>query len=46
MWRIYLCPCSKAMVLTLFFYSQFLFFSPLLHVGSPLLYGPLEVIRA
>ena len=45
-WRMYLCPCSKAMVLTLFFCSKFLFSFPFLHGNSPLLYSPLEVVRA
>ena len=44
---MYISPCSMAMVLTLFFYSKFLhFFRPPLHGDSPLLYSPLEVIRA
>ena len=40
-WRMYISPCSKIMVLILFFCSKF---PPLLHGDSPLLYNPLEVI--
>ena len=44
---MYISSYSKAMVLKLFFCSKFLpFFRPSLHGDSPLLYSPLEVIRA
>ena len=39
-------PCSKIMVLALFFRSSFLFFSSSFHGDFPFLYSLLEVIRA
>ena len=38
-------PCSKTMVLALFFCSSFLFSPSYFHGNFPFLYSPLEVIR-
>ena len=39
-------PCSKSMVLALFFHSSFLFFFSSFHGDFPFLYSLLKIIRA